>query len=108
MQPDADRLEDHLIENGGSMSVADLQHQLRNNELRALKRTLAKTRMTLRSFLRAFPQTFRVQRGRVSVLRDLPSDVEDAPPAPGPPAAGPTPLMRFLDRSRAASTRPGR
>ena len=78
LQPDADNLEAHLIESGGSMRVAELEKQIRQNVvLPSLKRTLTKARMTLRSFLRVYPQMFRLVRGIVSVI--------NTPPAAAPP-----------------------
>ena len=113
LQPDADRLEAHLIEGGGSMKVADLERQVRQNVvLPSLKKALAKARMTLRSFLRVYPQMFRVARGTVSVVNAPPAAEPPAaePPAADPPAAPPRPetreernarLDRLLAESRA-------
>ena len=82
LQPDADKLEAHLIEGGGSMRVVDLERQIRQNAvLPSLKRALTRARMTLRGFLRVYPQMFCVARGTVSVV--------NAPPAADPPAAAP-------------------
>jgi len=89
LQPDADRLEAHLIEGGGSMKVADLERQIRQNVvLPSLKRALTRARMTLRSFLRVYPQMFRLARGTVSVVNAPPAA---APAAPAPPPPPPPP-----------------
>ena len=84
LQPDADNLEAHLIESGGSMRVAELEKQIRQNVvLPSLKRTLTKARMTLRSFLRVYPEMFRLAWGIVSVINTPPAA------APQPPETAP-------------------
>ena len=89
LQPDADKLEAHLIEGGGSMRVVDLEKQIRQNVvLPSLKRALTRARMTLRSFLRVYPQMFRLARGTVSVVNAPPAA---APAAPAPPPPPPPP-----------------
>jgi hypothetical protein len=128
LQPDADRLEEYLIQSG-PMRFSELERQIRvNRALPSVKRALTRARMTLRSFLRAFPQVFQVTRGMVSPVNDPEDQVAEEPLqaqiAEGPPraqvaeeppqataAAEPaqtatrTPFMKFLDQSRERSSK---
>ena len=68
------------------MKVADLERQIRQNVvLPSLKRALTRARMTLRSFLRVYPQMFRLSRGTVSVVNAPPAAAPAAPAPPPPP-----------------------
>jgi len=73
----------------------DLERQIRQNAvLPSLKRALARARMTLRGFLRVYPQMFRVARGTVSVVNAPPAADDPPAAAPAAPAAPPRPETR--------------
>ena len=95
MQADADLLEAHLIEGGGSARVADLARQVRQNALLpSLKHALTRAHMTLRGFLRTYDNMFRTGRGVVTVINAPPAPAED--PEPDTPAFRALPLAERL------------
>ena len=80
LQPEANKLEEHLLQQPQArMRLVDLERNLRT-ELPALARGLQKARSRLRPFLRRFPRIFRVEGG-VVVAVNAPA----APPEPPPP-----------------------
>ena len=84
-------VEEYLRSAGGSMPTPQLETHVRQGGLDGLRAVLKKNSITVRGFLRLYPETF-TTRGGVVKIRDAPAATPTAPAAPAaepdpPPAA---------------------
>ena len=87
LQERAAEVEEHLREAGGRMLVTDLERQIRRGLLGLLK-VFRRNNITIRGFLRLYPERFQTRSGYVSVK-------DAVEPTPTPPSA---PEMSFAEQ----------
>ena len=109
LQPEADRVQAYIVENGGQIRARDLEATMRNGQgLPGIWLTLRRAKLTLNGFLRIFGNMFRVARGIVTLINAPEPPPAPEPPAPDPPAPPPAPEPRqptLDERLRAAEAR---
>ena len=73
-----------LTENGGQMSLSVFEKSIRAGQGEGIVKLLRRNNMTIRGFLRLYPELFTVRQGVVKVKGQAP---EPEPPPPSPPPA---------------------
>ena len=89
LQPEADRVQAYIVENGGQIRTRDLEQTMKSGMgLPGVWLTLRRAKLTLAGFLRTFRNIFKVARGIVTLV-DAPAPPPEPAPAPEPPAPAP-------------------
>jgi hypothetical protein len=88
-QERANDVVEFLAERGSQMSLIEFEKAIRRNEAEGLIKVLRRNSMTIRSFIRIYPELFIVRNGTIKLRTQAaePEPVaEPAPPPPPPPA----------------------
>jgi hypothetical protein len=105
-QERANDVVEFLAERGSQMSLIEFEKAIRRNEAEGLIKVLRRNSMTIRSFIRIFPELFIVRNAIVRLrtqAADPPPDpppAQPAPPPPPPPPAPPRPMIGPIDWDR--------
>ena len=87
-----------ITEQGGQMSLAVFEKSIRQGQGEGLIKLLRRNNMTIRGFLRLYPELFTVRQGVVKIKGQAqePAPPPPAPPPPAPPPPAPPPARRRL------------
>ena len=77
---------DFLAERGGDMTLVSFESSIRRGEAEGLIKILRKNNITIRGFLRLYPESFLVRSGFVKLKTVNPEQAPAAPTPPSPPA----------------------
>ncbi len=85
---------DFLAERGGEMTLVSFESSIRRGEAEGLIKILRKNNITIRGFLRLYPESFVVRSGFVKLKTVNPGQAPEAPEAPEAAEAAPAPAPR--------------